>query len=54
MSLGDLEAFISEQEKRAATAMPDRKDSPLERERGSGPVDSFSGKHSGEPGKNFV
>lgn len=54
MSLGDLEAFISEQETQAATAMPDRKDSPLERECGSGPVDSLIGKHTGEPGKNFV
>lgn len=54
MSLGDLETFISEQEQQAATAVPDTKDGLLERECGSGPVDSLSGKHSGELGKNFV
>lgn len=52
MSLGDLEAFITEQEKLSTRAEPEREDSPVVRKYGGCLVDSLSGKHSREPGKN--
>lgn len=51
MSLGDLEAFITEQEK-LTTREPEREDSPVVRKFGGCLVDSLSGKHSREPGQN--
>lgn len=52
MSLGDLEAFITEQEKLASRSEPEREDSLVVRKYGSYLVDRLSGKHSREPGKN--
>lgn len=54
MSLADLDAFISEREKQAAMAAPERNNSPVVRKRGSGQLDSLSGKYIGDPGKNSV
>ncbi|XP_044059656.1 sorting nexin-19 [Siniperca chuatsi] len=49
MSLGDLQAFITEQEKRAIRAEPEREDSPVVREFGCYLDDSLRGEHSQEP-----
>lgn len=51
MSLGDLETFISEQEKLAARAEPERDSSSAVGKYGSCLVDSGSRKDSQEPGK---
>lgn len=50
MSLGDLQAFIGEQEKLAIKAEPE--DSPEVKEFEGYLDDSLRGKHSQEPGKN--
>ncbi|KAM9359451.1 sorting nexin-19 [Symphorus nematophorus] len=49
LSLGDLQAFIMEQEKLSIRGEPEREDSPAVKEFGGHPVDSLSGKHSQEP-----
>lgn len=54
MSLGDLDAFISEREKPAAAAALETNNSPVVRKSGSGVIDNLSGKHSQNPGKNCV
>lgn len=51
MSLGDLETFISEQEKLATSAEPEREGSSVVGKYGSCLVDSGSRKDSQEPGK---
>lgn len=48
MSLGDLEAFITEQEKLTIRNEPEREDSPVVREYGGYRVDSLSEMHSQE------
>lgn len=52
MSLGDLQAFITEQEKLAIRAEPEREDSPEAKEFGGYLDDSLRGKHGQETGKN--
>lgn len=52
MSLGDLQAFINEQEKLAISDEPEREDSPEVKELGGCLDDSLGGKPSQEPGKN--
>lgn len=54
MSLGDLQAFITEQEKLSVRAEPEREDSPVVREFRGTLVDSLSGNHSQEVGKNMA
>lgn len=54
MSLAELDAFISEREKQAAMAAPQRVNSPVVRKRGSGQLGSLSGKYIRDPGKNSV
>ncbi|XP_034723006.1 sorting nexin-19 isoform X2 [Etheostoma cragini] len=49
MSLGDLQAFITKQEKLAIGVESDREDSPVRREFGGNLDDSLRGKHSQEP-----
>lgn len=51
MSMGDLETFISEQEKLATRAESEREDSSIGGKYGSCLVDSGSGKDRQEPGK---
>ncbi len=52
MSLGDLETFITEQEKGTIISEPERVDSPVVREYGGNLLDSLSEMHSQESGKN--
>nr|XP_046244333.1 sorting nexin-19 isoform X2 [Scatophagus argus] len=49
MSVGDLEAFLSEQEEVITRAEPEREDSAIVRKKGSCLVDTLSGQHSQEP-----
>lgn len=52
MSLGDLETFITEQEKGSITSEPEKVDSPVVREYGGNLLDSLSEMHNQESGKN--
>lgn len=52
MSLGNLESFISEQEKQAAIATLERNNSLAVRKCGSGLLDNLSVKHTRDLGKN--
>lgn len=54
MSLGDLQAFVSEQEKLSIRVESEREDSPAIREFGGYRGDMLRGKHSQEPGKNWA
>ncbi|XP_034723002.1 sorting nexin-19 isoform X1 [Etheostoma cragini] len=54
MSLGDLQAFITKQEKLAIGVESDREDSPVRREFGGNLDDSLRGKHSQEPASEMA
>lgn len=54
MSLGDLQAFITEQEKLSIRGEPESDDSPVVREFRGHIIDSLSGKQSQEAGKNMA
>ncbi|XP_038548677.1 sorting nexin-19 isoform X2 [Micropterus salmoides] len=54
MSLGDLQAFITEQEQLAFRSEPERKDSPVVRQFGDYLDDRSRGKHSKEPASEMA